>query len=294
VTLRLLVFGRDGQVATELRRCAGGDLAVTTLDRADADLTEPDVCARRIAEAETDVVVNAAAYTAVDRAETEEALAIRVNGEAPGAMAEAARRRGVPFIHISTDYVFDGSGEIARPEDAPTAPINAYGRSKLAGERAVLEAGGCAAILRTSWVFSAHGANFVRTMLRVGAERSRITVVDDQIGGPTAAADIAGAVVVMARALAAGGGAPGVYHFSGAPAVSWCGFARRIFARAHWIEAAPDVAPIATEDWPTPAARPRCSTLDCGRIESVFGLRQPDWRIALDRVLSELAPMQTR
>ena len=289
--LRLLVFGSNGQVARELGRLAGPDLAIRLLDRAAADLGDPAACARALAAAEADAVINAAAYTAVDRAETETALAMTVNAEAPGAMAEAAARRGLPFLHVSTDYVFDGSGTAPWSEGDATGPINAYGSSKLAGEQAVLAAGGRAAILRTAWVFSAHGGNFVKTMLRVGATRDRLTVVDDQRGGPTAAADIAAALVRMAQALAAGQGETGVFHFAGAPAVTWRGFAEAIFAQRHRLGLGgpgPAVDPIATEAWPTPAARPRNSVLDCRRIADAYGIPQPDWRPALDRVLLEL------
>jgi dTDP-4-dehydrorhamnose reductase len=290
VTLRLLVFGATGQVATALRRLHGGDLAVTALSRAEADLNDPAACAARVAAAETDVVINAAAYTAVDRAEAEEAAATVINAAAPGAMARAAAARGLPFLHVSTDYVFDGSGSRPWREDDPVGPLGAYGRSKLAGERAVAEAGGPHAILRTSWVFSADGANFLRTMLRVGAERERLTVVDDQRGGPTPADDIAGALVAIARAFADGSGTTGVFHYSGAPTVSWAGFAREIFARSDWMKA-PEVAPIRTEDWPTPAARPRNSALDCARIAAAYGIAQPDWRTGVDCCLAALRPV---
>jgi dTDP-4-dehydrorhamnose reductase len=287
VSLSLLVFGTTGQVATELRRLSGAGLAVEALGRDRADLSDPAACAAAVAATTADVVINAAAWTAVDRAETEEAAAHVVNAEAPGAMARAAAARGLPFLHVSTDYVFDGSGETPRTEDAPTGPLGAYGRTKLAGERAVAEAGGPHAILRTAWVFAGHGQNFVRTMLRVGATRPRLTVVDDQRGGPTPAPAIAAALVTMARAFHEGRGASGVYHFAGAPTVSWREFAEAIFAAAPWMTA-PEVAPIRSEDWPTPAARPRNSALDCARIARDYGIAQPDWRQALGPVLAEL------
>ena len=287
MTLRLLVFGRTGQVATELGRLAGPDLAVETLSRDDADLADPAACAARIRETAADVVVNAAAYTAVDKAESEEPLAHAVNAAAPGAMAEAAAARGLPFLHVSTDYVFDGSGTRPWREDDAVAPLGAYGRTKLAGERAVAAAGGPHAVLRTAWVFSPHGANFVKSMLRHGAARDRLTVVDDQYGGPTPADSIAEALVAIARAFAAGRGASGVFHFAGAPAVTWCGFAREVFARAGWARPV-EVAAIATADWPTPARRPVNSRLDCSRIADAYGLGQPDWRAGLDRCLAAL------
>jgi dTDP-4-dehydrorhamnose reductase len=287
VSLSLLVFGTTGQVATELRRLAGPGLAVEALGRDRADLSDPQACAAAVAATGADVVINAAAWTAVDRAEAEEAAAHVVNAEAPGAMARAAAARGLPFLHVSTDYVFDGSGDAPRAEDAPTGPLGAYGRTKLAGERAVAEAGGPHVVLRTAWVFAGHGQNFARTMLRVGATRPRLTVVDDQRGGPTPASAIAAALVTMARAFHEERGVSGVYHFAGAPTVSWRAFAEAIFAAAPWMTA-PEVVPIRSEDWPTPAARPRNSALDCARIARDYGVAQPDWREALGPVLAEL------
>ena len=287
MTLRLLVFGRTGQVATELMRLAGPNLLMTALGRDEADLADPEACAAAVRGAEADAVVNAAAYTAVDRAEAEEDLATVINGAAPGAMARAAAARGLPFLHISTDYVFDGRKDGAWTEDDPPAPLGAYGRSKLAGERAVGQAGGPHVILRTAWVHAGHGQNFVRTMLRVGAARDRLTVVDDQRGGPTAAADIAAALVTVAHAFAAGRGVSGIFHYSGAPAVTWCGFAREIFARADWLRT-PEIVPIRTADWPTPAARPKNSVLDCTRIRDAYDIGQPDWRESLGPILAEL------
>ena len=279
--MRILVFGETGQIARELARRA----PVTALGRDAADLSHPEACAAAILASDADVVINAAAYTAVDRAETEEALATIINGDAPSAMARAAAAKGVPFLHVSTDYVFDGSGETPWKPDDPVGPLGAYGRSKLAGERGVRAAGGRHAILRTSWVFSAHGANFVRTMLRLGRGRDALRVVDDQTGGPTAAGDIAAALLAMARALH--DGAPGgTYHFAGAPDVTWAGFARGIFARAG-LEVA--VTGIPSSDYPTPARRPANSRLDCAALEADFGIPRPDWRAGLDRVLAELA-----
>jgi dTDP-4-dehydrorhamnose reductase len=287
MTLRLLVFGRTGQVATELAALAGPDLIVRCLSRAEADLADPAACAARVAEAEADAVINAAAYTAVDRAESEPELAHAVNAEAPGAIAAACATRGLPFLHVSTDYVFDGSGTCPWREDDATGPLGVYGRTKLAGEQAVAAAGGIHAILRTAWVFSPHGANFVKTMLRVGAERERLTVVDDQHGGPTPADAIAAALVTVARAMAVGRGESGVFHFSGAPDVTWCGFARAIFARAGWARL-PEVSPVTTADWPTPARRPANSRLDCGRIAAIYGIERPDWGAGLDRCIAAL------
>lgn len=289
MTLQILVFGRSGQVATELRRCAEPDVALEALGRDAADLADPEACAAHIAATDADIIINAAAYTAVDQAEDEETLATVVNADAPGAMARAAAARGIPFLHISTDYVFNGEGDRPWREDDPVGPLGAYGRSKLAGERAVATAGGPHVILRTAWVFSAHGRNFLRTMLRVGADRERLSVVDDQWGGPTPAADIARALLVIAAAFADGRGVSGVFHFSGAPDVTWRGFAEAIFARTAW-PSVPEIAPIATADWPTPARRPANSRLNCGKVARTYGVERPDWRVGLDHCLAALRP----
>ncbi|OAN69441.1 dTDP-4-dehydrorhamnose reductase [Rhodobacteraceae bacterium EhC02] len=283
--MRVLVFGQTGQVATELARQAAPDMAMTCLGRDRADLSDPAACAAAIAASDADVVINAAAYTAVDRAESEEDLATTINGTAPGAMAAACKAAGIPFLHVSTDYVFDGSGTRPWQPDDATGPLGAYGRSKLVGEQAVRAAGGAHAIMRTSWVFSAHGANFVKTMLRLGAERDKLTIVADQIGGPTAAADIAAALLTMARAFHAGQGTTGTYHFSGAPDVSWADFAREIFAQADLTCAVTD---IPTSAYPTPARRPGNSRMDCTGLTRDFGIKRPDWRASLASVMSDL------
>lgn len=283
--MRVLVFGQTGQVATELARQAAPDMAMTCLGRDRADLSDPAACAAAIAASDADVVINAAAYTAVDRAESEEDLATTINGMAPGAMAAACKAAGIPFLHVSTDYVFDGTGTRPWQPDDATGPLGAYGRSKLAGEQAVRAAGGAHAIMRTSWVFSAHGANFVKTMLRLGAERDKLTIVADQIGGPTAAADIAAALLTMARAFHAGQGTTGTYHFSGAPDVSWADFAREIFVQAGLACAVED---IPTSAYPTPARRPGNSRMDCTGLTRDFGIKRPDWRASLASVMSDL------
>lgn len=280
--MSILIFGKTGQVATELQRQA----KVTALGRDRADLSDPAACAAAILDARPAAVINAAAYTAVDRAEEDEALATTINGDAPGAMARACAGLGIPFLHISTDYVFDGSGDTAWSTDAPPAPLNAYGRSKLAGEQAVMAAGGPHAILRTSWVFSAHGANFVKTMLRLSETRDALSVVADQIGGPTPAADIAATLLNMADQMQQGTGG-GLYHYGGQPAVSWAGFAREIFAQAG---RAVTVTDIPTADYPTPAPRPLNSRLDCSRLTRDFAIPAPDWRAGLAQVLADLAP----
>jgi dTDP-4-dehydrorhamnose reductase len=284
--MKLLVFGRTGQVARELaRRCPEG-WQITCLGRDAADLSDPDACAAAIHSHDADVVINAAAYTAVDRAEDEETLAATVNGAAPMLMAQAAAEKSTPFLHVSTDYVFDGSGTAPwKPGTAP-APLGAYGRTKLAGEDGVRAAAGTYAILRTSWVFSAHGSNFVKTMLRLGTGRDALSIVNDQIGGPTAAGDIAEALLVMARALVADPAKTGTYHFAGTPDISWAGFAREIFAQAGLDV---NVADIPSSDYPTPALRPANSRLDCSTSETVFGIRRPDWRVSLAGVLQDLS-----
>jgi len=280
--MNLLVFGQTGQVARELARIAP---EAGFLGRAQVDLSRPDDCEDAIRARRPDAVINAAAYTAVDRAEDEEALATTVNGAAPAAMARACADLGIPLVQISTDYVFDGSGTAPwRPED-PTAPINAYGRSKLLGERGVRAADGAHAILRTSWVVSAHGGNFVKTMLRLGAGRDRLTVVEDQIGGPTPAADIAAACLTIAGQLHADPGKTGTCHFAGAPEVSRAGFAREICAQAGL---SCTVEGIASSQYPTAATRPANSRLDCSTTQAVFGLARPDWRVGLTHILEEL------
>lgn len=279
--MTILIFGRTGQVASELQRLVPG---ATYLGREAADLTDPAACAARILGGTWEAVINAAAYTAVDKAETDEATVLAVNGAAPAAMAEACATAGLPFLHVSTDYVFDGSGTAPRAADAPVAPLGVYGRTKLAGEEGVRAAGGIHAILRTSWIFSAHGANFVKTMLRLSETREALDVVDDQIGGPTPAADIARVLLEMARAMQAGQGG-GTYHYGGAPTVSWADFAREIFVQAGRKVA---VTGIASLDYPTPAARPLNSRLDCATLAADFGINPPDWRAGLAQVLTEL------
>ncbi len=280
----LLVFGRSGQVATELGRLAPD---ARFLGRDVADLTDAAACAALIRDSGCAAVINAAAHTAVDRAESEPDLARAINAAAPAAMAAACAALGVPFVHISTDYVFDGAGDRPRVETDPTGPLGVYGATKLAGEQGIAAAGGQWAVLRTSWVFSAHGANFVKTMLRLGAEREELRVVADQHGGPTPAADIAAACLTMARAMQADASRGGIYHFSGAPDTTWAGFAREIMAQAGL---ACRIADIASSDYPTPARRPANSRLDCAAIDRDFGIARPDWRAGLAKVLLELKP----
>lgn len=280
--MRVLVFGKTGQVALELARLLPD---AVFLGRDQADLSVPGTCEAAIAAHPADVIINAAAYTAVDKAESESELAHAVNGAAPTEMARAAATQNVPFVHISTDYVFAGDGQTPWQPDDATGPLGVYGASKLAGEQGVRAAGGVHAILRTSWVFSAHGANFVKTMRRLSGTHDHLRVVADQIGGPTAAADIAAATVRMAQVLASTPAHAGTYHFSGFPDTSWSGFAREIFSQ---LGAATTVEDIPSADYPTPAARPFNSRMDCSSLEASFGIPRPDWRDSLRDVITEL------
>lgn len=278
----ILIFGKNGQVAREIARNAG-PREVLFLGRDQADLTNPGAVQAAIVQHNPQAVINAAAYTAVDQAE-EDPEAMVINAYSVGAMASMCATLDIPLVHISTDYVFNGAGETAhRPEDQ-TDPVNAYGASKLAGEKAVRDMATRYAILRTSWVFSAHGNNFVKTMLRLSENRDTLNVVEDQIGGPTPAADIARACLHLADRLMAKQIDTQVLHFSGAPDVSWADFAREIFEQAGREVS---VAGIPTSDYPTPAKRPPNSRLDCAGLEPV-GLPQPDWRAGLKTVLQEL------
>ena len=279
--MRTLVFGKNGQVARELTALAGTECH----SRAAADLETAAECAALIRRERPDAVINAAAYTAVDEAEENEVRATAINGAAPGAMARACVAQGIPLVHLSTDYVFDGGGTDPWQPDDPTGPLGAYGRSKLAGEEAVRAAGGTYAILRTSWVVSAHGANFVKTMLRLGAEREALTIVGDQIGGPTGAREIAAACHTIARQLIETPAKTGTYHFSGAPDISWASFAREIFAQAALDCTVTDIPSSA---YPTPAKRPLNSRLDCSATQATFGIPRPDWRQTLTHILEDL------
>ncbi len=284
--MKLLMFGKTGQVATALQACCPPGWHLIALDRAAADLADPEACAALIAGADADVVINAAAYTAVDRAEEQEALARRINGDAPGAMARAAARKGIGLVHLSTDYVFDGSGTRGwQPED-PVAPLNAYGRSKALGEVRVMAAGGPGTVvIRVSSVFSATGGNFVRTMLRLAETRDQVQVVADQVSGPTAAKDVARMILTLLPMLSSAAKPPFIAHYAGRPDVSWAGFAREIFRQAgHDVE----VEEIPSVAWPTPARRPLNARLDCSLLAARFGIPRPDWRDGLAETLADL------
>jgi dTDP-4-dehydrorhamnose reductase len=292
--MRVVVTGRSGQVALALaERAAPAGVDLVALARLELDLERPETIAPALTAVRPDVIVNAAAFTAVDLAESQDVTAHRVNAEAAGVVAITAARLGVPVIQISTDYVFDGA--LGRPycEDDPTGPVSAYGRSKLAGEQAVSVATGNHAILRTAWVYSPFGKNFVRTMLRLGADREEVGVVADQHGSPTNALDIADAVLGVARNLV---GRPddaslrGTFHMAAQGGAVWADVAEAVFAEAVAAGRRPvRVRRIGTQDYPTPARRPANSRLDCGRLEGDFDLDLPDWRPFLSRMLQLLA-----
>lgn len=290
----VLVVGRSGQVATELVRL--GEIAgrtVVALGREDGlDLAAADSVPRALESIAPSLAINAAAYTAVDRAESDTEAARALNALGPGRLAEACAAAGIPLIHLSTDYVFDGGKQGPWREDDPVAPLGTYGRTKAEGEALIRAATPQHVILRTSWVFAGHGGNFVRTMLRLGREREALTIVADQHGGPTPAADIASACArIAARLLSGRDDGYGTFHYSGAPAVSWFDFAEAIFAAAarHGYRP-PRLSPIPSSAYPTPAPRPANSVLDCSRIERVWGIAQPDWRPAMERAVADLVP----
>lgn len=277
----VLVFGKTGQVARELQQLG----TVMALGREEADFSDPQACADAIRRHSPNAVINAVAYTAVDRAEDEEVIATVINGDTPTAMAKACAKLGIPFVHISTDYVFEGTGQDPwRPQDQ-TAPQNAYGVSKLAGETGIADSGGTYAILRTSWVVSAHGTNFIKTMLRLSKTHDTLNVVGDQNGGPTPASDIALACLQIAEQLTQEPSKLGTYHFSGVPDVSSADFAREIFEQAGKPVT---VTPIPTTDYPTPAQRPLNSRMDCTATKRVFGIERPVWITGLKTILDNL------
>lgn len=284
--MRLLVAGSGGQLGRALAALAGPEVTVVAPPEAEFDVTDRAAIARIVAQTAPDVLVNAAAYTAVDRAESEPERAMLLNGHAPGWMAEAARMAEAGFVHVSTDFVFDGSRSTPYPPDAPPAPLGVYGATKRAGEEAVLAAHPDALVVRTAWVHAAQGQNFVRTMLGLMAERDEVRVVSDQVGSPTHAASLARAIVALVRA-----GAAGLHHWTDAGLASWYDFAVAIMeeARARGLLArAVPVVPIRTEDYPTPARRPAYSVLDCSATRALVG-RPAHWRDELRCVLDQIA-----
>ncbi len=289
--IKLLVTGRHGQVATSLleRATAHSGIGVVALGRPELDLEQPASVEAAILKARPDAVINAAAYTAVDKAESEAERAFAANRDGAAAAARAAAALGVPFIHLSTDYVYPGDKPAPYVESDATGPASVYGHSKLEGERAVMAAHPGALILRTAWVYSPFGANFVKTMLRIGKDRVSVRVVDDQHGNPTSAIDIADAILRIAPRLAAGGEAGGIYHLCGTGNTTWCGLARAIFEESGRRGGpAPRVEAITTADYPTAARRPANSRLATTAFTSRFGFELRPWPAATAETVARL------
>ncbi|WP_342669621.1 dTDP-4-dehydrorhamnose reductase [Azospirillum thiophilum] len=289
--MKILVLGSNGQLGFELMRAGwapGTDLV--GLPYPEFDVTRPGDVEKAVATHAPDLLVNATAHTAVDKAESEVDLSFAINRDGPGAMAAACAARGIPFIHVSTDYVFDGTKDGIYSEDDPINPLGVYGASKAAGEEAVRAATPHHVILRTSWVYSAYGNNFVKTMLRFGKEREEMRVVADQHGSPTAAADLAAAIVQIAGTIERTGAAAwGTYHLTGSGYTTWHEFAEHIFQRLEERTGKrPRLTAIGTADYPTPAHRPANSRLDCSRAGEMLGVSCPPWRESVDRVIDEL------
>lgn len=282
----ILVTGANGQVGFELARLLAPHGDVVATDRARLDLADPDAVVAAVRGAKPDLIVNAGAYTAVDQAEQETALAHAINGRAPGIFAEEAKRVGAVLIHYSTDYVFDGARAAPYPEDAPTAPLNAYGSSKLEGERAIAAVGAHALVFRTSWVYGLRGRNFLLTIRRLAAEREELAIVSDQVGVPNWCRALAEATArVVSAGLPVLAERAGLYHLSSTGEASWYDFARAIVGDA----ARPRIRPIATADYPLPAKRPAYGVLATARFEATFGFALPDWRDALARCVASPA-----
>jgi dTDP-4-dehydrorhamnose reductase len=290
--MRLLVLGGSGQLGTQLRTLAlPPGVKLVAPDRSAVDVGDAAAIARLVAAESWSAVINAASYTNVDRAEREEDLAFAINAEAAANVASATGKRGIPVIYVSTDYVFDGSKGAPYVETDAAAPLNAYGRSKLAGEHRVAAANPRHVILRTAWLYGPHGKNFVRTILRLAQEQERLTVVDDQLGCPTSARDLAQACLDIAQLCTAEPDrAPyGLYHFAGAGAATWFEFACAIIeAAAGQLRRVPQMVPIATSQRPSPAPRPADSRLDCTAIRTAFGLAPRPWRHALAETVDRL------
>lgn len=292
---RILILGAGGQLGRELERSFAGAGEVIAYDRRRCDLTDAEQLRATVREAAADVILNAAAYTAVDRAETEKELASAANAMAPGVIAEEARRRGALLVHYSTDYVFDGSKAGAWIESDTPRPLNHYGASKLAGEQAVAQVGGRYLIFRTSWVYGPLGNNFLLTMLRLGRERDQLSIVDDQTGSPTTSMALADATRTILDGVLEGkfgsvSDWAGLYHMTCGGATTWFGFAQEIFARAERVmgQPSPEVVPISSEAWSAAARRPRNSLLSNEKLRGTFGIELPDWKAELDRVFERL------
>ena len=279
--MKILLFGKTGQVAKEL--CNRPN--VTAIGRDKADFTEPQKIIEIVKSTDADIIINAVAYTSVDLAEEEFELANIINGTTVKELAKVSASRNIPFLHISTDYVFKGDGNLNWKTSDQTNPQNSYGKSKLIGETGILEAGGPHVILRTSWVFSSHGNNFVKTMLRLASNNNELSIVKDQIGGPTCAKDIANALWKIASDFYAGNGITGIYHFSGKPNSSWANFASEIFSQSQQDI---KIKQILTKDFLTKAKRPLNSRLDCSSLRIDYGIKQPEWKKSLTNVLANL------
>jgi dTDP-4-dehydrorhamnose reductase len=285
---RILVIGRAGQLATALTEASWpADIAVAARGRDRIDLAQPAAARESVVAEKPDLVINAGAYTAVDKAESEPELAFTVNRDGPAALAEACQTIGAPLIHVSTDYVFDGSKRGAYVEEDPVNPASVYGASKEAGESAIRARLPAHVIIRSSWIYAPMGQNFVRTMLRLGRERPELRVVDDQIGSPTAAEELARAVQGAAGALLAKGSDYGTFHFAGSGSTSWFGLAQAIFELAEGPR--PRLIPIPTSGYPTPARRPANSVLDSSKFARLYGVTARPWRESLARCLREIA-----
>lgn len=292
---RILILGAGGQLGLELQRSFAGTNPLVAAGREIADLASPEQLRAIVRRVQPAVILNAAAYTAVDRAESEPQVAAAINERAPRILAEEAVKLGALFVHYSTDYVFDGSKTEPWTEDDAPHPLNAYGAGKLAGEEAVRGVGGRSLIFRTSWVYAPHGRNFLLTMLRLGRERDRVSVVDDQFGAPTSAIELARATRMITDGVLAGRfGATedwaGLYHMTCGGSTTWCGFAQAIFARAGSLLEGrkPEVTPIPASEYPTPAKRPRNSVLSNARLSEKFGVQPASWEAGLDEVLAVL------
>lgn len=281
--MRVLLVGGNGQVGHAFEALSPfAEMVVVT--RRDCELTDAERVRALVRQVRPEVIVNAAAYTAVDKAENDRGTCYAVNATAPGVMAKEAAALGAKLVHYSTDYVFEGTKTAPYVEDDPTGPRNVYGSSKLAGERAIAEAGGEFLILRTSWVYSNHGANFLKTMLRLGAERPELRIVADQHGAPTSADAIADATVNILKNGVSGRWVTGLFHMTAAGATTWHGFASAIFARAAGPR--PQLLPISTAEYPTPAMRPMNSVLANDKFAAAFGFRLPHWEDQLDAVIA--------
>ncbi len=296
--MKILLLGKNGQLGWELQRSLAPLGRVTALDRHGeaglcGDLADPDGLAVTVRVVKPTVIVNAAAHTAVDRAESEPELAARINAQAPAVLAQAAAECGALLVHYSTDYVFDGSDEKPWQEGDATGPLSVYGRTKLAGEQAIIASGCAHLILRTSWVYAARGGNFAKTMLRLAAERERLTVIDDQWGAPTGAeliADVSAHAIAQVRAAP---GKAGLYHLAAAGETTWFSYAKHVLTQARQAQTAIElkatqVLPVATAHFPTPARRPHNSRLDTRKLQAVFGLTLPPWQAGVNRMLGEI------